>query len=159
MPDIKHEEKHGRRAPWRCIATAEFQSRRKKAKKKTTLLLLTPASHFGLQRFQSARGAVSAVFREMTCLRTNTAMFCSSRALSIPSHSLLNPFLPRASDSQTDVSLHTHTNGILFGYLSMWKQTWRWGGHARRTAERETCRFVCSPTRVEHRKLVDTTHN
>lgn len=37
---------------------------------------------------------MSAVFREMTCLRTNTAMFCSTAAPSIPAQFLLNPFLP-----------------------------------------------------------------
>ncbi|KAK5914943.1 hypothetical protein CesoFtcFv8_000582 [Champsocephalus esox] len=30
----------------------------------------------------------------MTCLRTNTAMFCSTAAPSIPAPFLLNPFLP-----------------------------------------------------------------
>lgn len=37
---------------------------------------------------------MSAVFREMTCLRTNTAMFCSTAAPSIPAQFLFNPFLP-----------------------------------------------------------------
>lgn len=47
---------------------------------KNTLLLPTPASHFGLQRFQAARGRVSAVFREMTCLCTSAALFGSEAA-------------------------------------------------------------------------------
>lgn len=70
---------------------AEFQSRRKKAKKH--LITSNSCKPFGLQRFQSAAGHVSAVFREMTCLRTNTAMFCSTAAPSIPAQFLFNPFL------------------------------------------------------------------
>lgn len=55
---------------------------------KNTLLLPTPASHFGLQRFSAARGRVSAVFREMTCLCTNAALFCSEAACpgAVPLH-------------------------------------------------------------------------
>lgn len=80
-------------APWQCIATVQNFSQGER-RQKNTLLLLTPASHFGLQRFWSAAGHVSAVFREMTCLRTNTAMFCSTAAPSIPAQFLFNPFLP-----------------------------------------------------------------
>lgn len=79
IPHIKHKNSYASSMAMHSNR-AEFQSRRKKAKKKNTLLLLTPASHFGLQRFRSAWGHVSAVFREMTCLRTNTAMFCSTPA-------------------------------------------------------------------------------
>lgn len=60
---------------------------------KNTLLLPTPASHFGLQRFQAARGRVSAVFREMTCLCTS----CSVRQRGCLPRSGAAPFLVNSS--------------------------------------------------------------
>lgn len=42
--------KNGYTAPWQCIATVQNFSQGER-RQKNTLLLLTPASHFGLQRF------------------------------------------------------------------------------------------------------------
>lgn len=62
---------------------------------------------------------MSAVFREMTCLRTNTAMFCSTAAPSIPAQFLFNPFLP--SLTLTHCNRELTPNTMLSHYSASYK--------------------------------------